>query len=113
MTRSLRNQGSWFILVQFDTLRRFSRQLCRHPTDQREDPLPERTTANDVDGGGCPVRGFVDGYEGEVHGEFDASKPHGAPLIIPIIAQIGFTGGRKRMAVPVLDRRERIQASGG
>src|ERR1700722_4562142 len=60
---------------------------------QSTDLLPDRTTADDVDGGDCPLRAFVYGYEGEVHGEFDAIKLDIAP-IISIIAQIGFTGGR-------------------
>src|ERR1700722_1764013 len=74
------------------------RELCRQSTDL----LPDRTATDDVDGGDCPLRGFVHGYEGEVHGEFDAIKLHIAPPIISIIAQIGFTGGRERKAVPVL-----------
>jgi addiction module HigA family antidote len=80
---------------------------------QREDLLPQSTAADDVNGSCCPLRGFVHGDEGEVHGEFDAIKLHVDALIISIIAQIGFTGSRERLAVPVLDRRKRIRASGG
>jgi len=76
-------------------------------------PLPKRTAADDVDGSGGSRRSFVNGDEGEVHGEFDAFNRRIAALIIPIVAQIGFIGGRERVTVPILDRRKRIQALRG
>ena len=71
---------------------------------------PQRTMSMEVV---APFEILLHGDEGEVHGEFDAVKLHVAPLIVSVIAQIGFTGGRECLAVPVLHRRESIRASGG